>query len=168
MTVEQVEQAIRATQEVMQTVSEWIHKGGCVQDALDDIELHTAVTSFLSTSIGDLPSVASEQPELEEAWKDLEDNRVNLLQVFSTQAQRPIMKSVPVRSSLTAAAAHNFGTEPPQVQGTMPEELVDNLDALASAAFRGLVQDVRLPLASSFDSHLTKLDSGPICYRGYI
>lgn len=142
-------QAIRSRLNVIETMNDWIQKGGGAQDALDDVELFTAVSSFLSDST-DHPDASSvpRTDELRQSWAVLEAARKSLLESLVSQTMRPQIRASPVRGSVSGRTSHNFGTKPPSVDHASPEEFVDNLDAMAGAAFRNVVQEV--PIYFSF------------------
>ena len=127
---------------VIRTLGEWIHIGGGAQDALDDLELHSAFQAFLSQRDEQShipPEVVSEA--LSEFWKEPEKGRLSLLETFRAQTMRPQTRHVPVRGSVSNTSNHNYGIRPPRLEESTPEELVNNLDAMASAAFRNVVQE---------------------------
>lgn len=127
----------------LKTLAEWIHNGGGAQDALDDVELHSAMRSFLSQQESrEAVTTSDDADELSMLWKDLQTYRTSLFQTFNSQTLRPQTRHVPVRGSLSATAAHNFGLRPPRIDELTPEDLVNNLDAMAAAAFRNVVQEV--------------------------
>ncbi|KAI5119639.1 hypothetical protein M0805_009001 [Coniferiporia weirii] len=140
VTVDDIAQSIISRQAAIRTMSEWIHSGGGAQDALDDVELHSAIQSFLSQQ-SDLPNSAAQPDEILKLVKDCENERVSLLQTFTAQTMRPQMRHVPIRGSSSANTVHNFGIRPPRVEEMTPAELVNNLDAMASAAFRNVNQE---------------------------
>lgn len=149
--MEEITRVISSRQAVLRTIGDWIHNGGGALDALDDIELFSAIKSFLSfkedreydhPNDNSTPTSVNESDGLASLWKDVESARAELLQTFTRQTMRPLIKHVPVRSSLEGNAAHGFGVRPPKVEELIPEDLVDNLDAMVAAAFRNVAQEV--------------------------
>ncbi|KAH8112731.1 hypothetical protein DFH11DRAFT_473608 [Phellopilus nigrolimitatus] len=142
MSSEELLQSILSRQAGMKTIAEWIHSGGGAQDALDDVELHAAMMAFLSQqNERDLTNSATQSDEVLERLRACENERASLLQTFTAQTMRPQMRHVPVRGSTSVTTAHNFGIRPPRMEELTPEELVNNLDAMASAAFRNVNQE---------------------------
>ena len=139
---EELEQALKERQSVLRTLGEWIQSGGGAQDALDDLELYTAIRSFLIES--DDREITGQSTETTETLQDIVRERESLLRMFTALTMRPQSRHVPVRGSSGGTAAHNFGVRSPQIEELTAEELVDNLDAMASAAFRNVVQEVCL------------------------
>lgn len=153
---EEAGQVLRARQAIVRTLAEWIHTGGGAQDALDDPELHGAMLAFLSQTIEQDFSFAppaeplteaatnEQQEAVKELLKTCESERVALLGSFLAQTMRPAARQVPVRGVSHAAIVYNFGIRPPNLEETSALDLVNNLDAMASAAFRSVNQEVRL------------------------
>lgn len=134
---------------VIRVLGEWVHIGGGAQDALDDLELHSAITTFLSQQEEHAHPPQETDPEvLIKLRKDLETGRLSLLETFSAQTMRPQTKHISVRGSVSTSQNFNFGTRPPRLDELTPEELVNNLDAMASAAFRNVVQEVSSPISA--------------------
>lgn len=145
---------------MIRTLGEWLLIGGGAQDALDDVELHSAIHGFLSQR--DAPPTTSQEEDVTLLWTELENDRASLLQSFTAQTKRPQTRHVPVRGSVSGTAAHDFGVRPPVVDETTPEDLVNNLDAMAAAAFRNVIQEVR----DYFNAwNLAKSCTGSLCYR---
>ncbi|KAL5486267.1 BEM2 [Sanghuangporus weigelae] len=160
-------QTVQSRQAVIRLIADWIHVGGGAQDALDDIELHSAIQSFFvqHDAEKDLSKVVSRSEELSRLYKEYEAERVALFDAFAAQTMRPQFRSIPVRGQTTTTTAtisaddgdttnsattvtttatavvHNFGIRTPKLEEITPSELVDNLDAMASAAFRNVNQE---------------------------
>lgn len=153
---EEAEQVLRARQAVVRTIAEWIHTGGGAQDALDDPELYAAIHAFLSGPTEQdftlTPSTESlaESEESHEAVKALartcDTERKTLLESFTAQTMRPTARQVPVRGVSNVTIMHNFGTRVPNLEEMSAMDLVNNLDAMASAAFRSVNQEVSAAL----------------------
>lgn len=141
---EEIQQSVKSKQNVIRTLSEWMQIGSGAQDALDDLELHAAMQAFLSQQIDrDLPNASESPNALTQMLSSLENERLALLSDFTEHTLRPQMKHTPVRRSSLANVVHNFGVRPPRLEEVSPAELVENLDAMASAAFRNVNQEVR-------------------------
>lgn len=148
MLYEDISQAVKSKQDVLRTLTEWLQTGSGAQDALDDPELHGAIETFLSMqSDKDLPVVSESPDALRQLLTDVENDRSKLLRLFTESTLRPQMKHTPVRRSSLPNIVHNFGVRPPQLEETTPNDLVENLDAMASAAFRNVNQEVFFPFS---------------------
>ncbi|KAJ7152811.1 rho GTPase activating protein 22 [Mycena filopes] len=135
--------------EVLDTLQDWLTRGGGAQDMLDDPQLHTAVRSFLDNPTDHvMPSSANAaDPGVEQAWGTLTDVRCRVRHTFHSQTMRP---PVPFPSFPHATSASTNGQrsrpqnqtrDPPDIDRIDPEELVENLDAMACAAFGNVTQE---------------------------
>lgn len=126
----------------METVSKWLTIGGGAQDALDDTQLYSSLAVFLSQPIE--TSLSADESNAPHGLVVLEDTRKSLLALFQSQVKRPLTKAAPApsASSSRSPSTRSFGSEPPDIDSTDAETLVSNLDAMASAAFRNVVQEV--------------------------
>ena len=157
---EEAEQVLRARQAVIRTIAEWTHTGGGAQDALDDPELYAAIHSFLSesneqdftlASSTDSTAETEENHEVVRALaKTCETERETLLESFTAQTRRPTARQVPVRGVSNVTIMHNFGIRPPNLEEISAMDLVNNLDAMASAAFRSVNQEVSFAFQSTY------------------
>ena len=81
--------------------------------------------------------------------------------LFLVQTMRPQLRLMPVRGSVDGTAGPNYGVRAPPVDSISAEDLVNNLDAMAAAAFRNIVQEVCFKIRMS---HLTDNEiTGSIC-----
>lgn len=135
---------VRVRLEVLETISKWLVHGGGTQDALDDSQLYASLSSFLSQP--NVPPTPADEGATT-GLTVLEDTRKNLLTVFSAQQRRPLTKvgSSSSSSSNRTSSVRKYGSEAPEIDQIEPEDLVSNLDAMASAAFRNVVQEVCVP-----------------------
>ncbi|EJD07051.1 uncharacterized protein FOMMEDRAFT_118141 [Fomitiporia mediterranea MF3/22] len=139
---DEIAQAIHSRQAVIRVIAEWMHLGSGAQDALDDVELHAAMQSFLGQHAEkDLSNLVSQSDQLSQLLKSYEAERASLLNTFVEQTMRPQSRSIPVRGQASDNNVHNFGIRAPKLEDITPDELVDNLDAMAAAAFRNVNQD---------------------------
>ncbi|KAJ7078135.1 hypothetical protein B0H15DRAFT_1001510 [Mycena belliarum] len=117
-------------------LSSWLMRGGGAQDILDDTQLYTAVCSFLDNSSDHvLPKSANaNDPGVEQSWITLMDVRHRLRRTFTSN---------------TRGRPSNQSREPPGIDPIDPEELVDNLDAMAAAAFGNVTDSWFLPFPPS-------------------
>ncbi|THH29042.1 hypothetical protein EUX98_g5142 [Antrodiella citrinella] len=131
---------VRVRLEVLETINKWIVSGGGAQDALDDVQLYTNLHTFLSQP-AELPASANETA-LPRGIAVLEDTRNHLLSLFSAQQKRPQSAVKPsANSSTRPSSIRNFGSDAPDVDQIDAETLVANLDGMACAAFRNVVQE---------------------------
>ncbi|KAK7013752.1 Rho GTPase activating protein 22 [Favolaschia claudopus] len=134
--------------EVLERIADWLTHGGGAQDVLDDLQLHGAVLGFLNNSIDhSIPkSPNANDPAVEQALATLTDVRGRLRRTFETNTMRP-SAPFPTFARPTLAAngqrsrAGPQSREPPDIDKTDPEELVDNLDAMAAAAFGNITNE---------------------------
>ncbi|KAF7363094.1 Rho GTPase activating protein 22 [Mycena venus] len=134
--------------EVLDTIKDWLTRGGGAQDVLDDTQLHTAIRTFLDGSAADhlIPQSANaSDPGVEQAWSTLIEVRGRLRRTFETNTMRP---PAPFPSLTHPSAAMNGRSrpqnqtrEPPDIDRIDAEELVDNLDAMACAAFGNVTEE---------------------------
>ncbi|KAF7346781.1 Rho GTPase activating protein 22 [Mycena sanguinolenta] len=134
--------------EVLDTIKDWLVRGGGASDMLDDLQLHTAVRSFIDDPVEHIisQSANSSDPGVEQACSTLTEVRSRLRRTFETSTMRP---PAPFPSlghpSTTAngqrARLHTQTREPPDIDRIEPEELVDNLDAMACAAFGNVTEE---------------------------
>ncbi|KAL4249617.1 hypothetical protein ABKN59_006179 [Abortiporus biennis] len=137
---------VRIRSEVYSTLNKWITHGNGAQDALDIPQLHTTIISFLTDPSDHVmpeldPSVV-DVDGFKRAFATLEDMRKSTLQLFVTRTSRPLPRPAPVIEPVTRRSSSiSFGPNAPDIDKLDPEELVDNLDAMAAAAFRNISQE---------------------------
>ena len=133
---------VRIRIEVLETIGKWITCGGGAQDVLDDAQLYANLLAFLSQPV-EFPAHLDES-QIPHGLAVLEDTRKTLLASFVAQQKRPLSKvHSHSNTSTRQTTARNFGSDIPEIDEMDPETLVGNLDAMASAAFRNVVQEVR-------------------------
>lgn len=136
--------------EVLATIEEWLSIGGGAQDVLDDGQLLQAMQSFINTPADHAihQSDALDDPAVQQAWTHLKERRRSLRRLFRASTMRPPPAHVS-RNARGTAATHesrvrNLSTrEPPDIDRVNVEELVDNLDGMACAAFSNVTEEVR-------------------------
>jgi len=152
--------------EVLVTIKEWLTIGGGAQDALDDPQLFSAIQAFFESSSE--PGTVSEFPPVQHAFETFSEAKRSLQSVFVLQMKRPTIphglqaqRSQRVKKS---TRAKNVITRlPPDLDCMDPEEFVDNLDGMASAAFSNVTEEVifsflyrqHSPYFSSQDLYIT-------------
>lgn len=136
---------MRLRLEVLDTLNEWINQGGGAQDALDDGALYEAILAFLiqPTEWRLSESAPESEASISQATKALEASRTALLASFRSQTLRPIPRT-PATAELTNdnVAIQSYASELPDIDQVDAEELVNNLNAMASATFRNVTQEV--------------------------
>ncbi|KAJ7339081.1 rho GTPase activating protein 22 [Mycena albidolilacea] len=149
--------------EVLDALQDWLTRGGGAQDMLDDPQLYTAVCSFLDTPTDHAmpPSANASDPGVEQAWGTLTEVRGRLRRTFETNTMRP-PAPFPSLSRHTTSAMNgrsrpqNQSRDPPDIDKVDPEELVDAIDAMASAAFGNITEEARVSPPSAFLSNLSQ------------
>lgn len=151
--------SIRGRSQVINVLNEWIFQGNGAQDVLDDGQLFNAMRSFLDNDVHRVaPAVpAFNDFSVQQAWNASEQNIKSLISSFNSQIMRPTCRDIstfklPVGNSKT----RNLGRDPPDIDRIDPEQLVDNLDAMAAAAFSNVSEEVCIVLTCSVDA----FDSG--------
>ncbi|CAK5273971.1 unnamed protein product [Mycena citricolor] len=130
--------------DVLDVIRNWIVQGGGTQDILDDIQLANAVRTFLSdTGEHDIVvSANASDPSVQQAWSTLQEVRARLQQTFNQYTMRPPATYPTARPRARPQQGQTITTrEPPDLDRIDPEELVDNLDAMASAAMSNVTEE---------------------------
>ncbi|CAL1711692.1 unnamed protein product [Somion occarium] len=131
---------VRTRSQIFDTMTRWVTSGGGAQDALDDSALYSSIMEFLRRPIAP-PSDDAEEC-LKHGLSLLDDMRKELLATITTQTFRPLQRSsLATESGTRRSIAYSFGSEPPDIDKVDAEELVNNLDAMAGAAFRNVIQE---------------------------
>ncbi|KAI0919200.1 hypothetical protein AcV5_002181 [Taiwanofungus camphoratus] len=135
---------LRARSEVLETLNEWINRGGGAQDALDDAQLYTSFQSFLSSSAEQylLECTMAEGSSLSQSFDVLHQLRATLRLSFISQTMRPSIRrpSTP-NCPVDGLGLRSFGSEIPNLDDLDAEGLVNNLDSMAIAAFHNINQE---------------------------
>ncbi|EJD46910.1 hypothetical protein AURDEDRAFT_123741 [Auricularia subglabra TFB-10046 SS5] len=128
--------------EVLETVEEWLKKGGGAQDALDNLDLWDGINTFLTAPAqrsGRASELMDKTAGDAEAAEELEETRRMCLGTFIKLTMRPRSKlSQPQQSGGGSKAKEGmfFGPHPPSIDEVSPEMFVDNLDAIAATMFK--------------------------------
>ena len=147
--------------DVLIAVKDWLSRGGGAQDILDDFQLFNAVNVFLqetSDPMSDKSGLA-DFPPVHQAWDVWYDTWLSVKSMFKSQTQRPSVTRSHnrVQGVTRNARTRNASTrDPPDLDRMDPEEFVDNLDGMASAAFSNVTQEVR-DVAFARPRYLTRL-----------
>ncbi|KDQ28454.1 hypothetical protein PLEOSDRAFT_1077284 [Pleurotus ostreatus PC15] len=127
---------MRKRSEVIQTLSEWITNGGGAQDILDDPQLFNSMKSFLESEIDHAMNGITECDDVDvvNSWSILLEERTSLGRAFHLQSMRPKALSPQPRGS--AARMRNISSrDAPNLDQVTAEELVEDIDGMAFAAF---------------------------------
>ena len=136
---------MRLRLEVFDTLSEWIVQGGGAQDALDDVALYESCLAFLTqpTEQKLLESVTEPESEASQSLKQLDLYRKSLLDTFRSQTMRPIPRNPPAPEMASdVLVPGSYSSELPDIDQLDAEELVNQLNLMASATFRNVTQEV--------------------------
>ncbi|KAF4598923.1 rho GTPase-activating protein [Pleurotus pulmonarius] len=127
---------IRKRSEVIQTLSKWITDGGGAQDILDDPQLFNSMKSFLESETDHTMNGISncDDGDVANSWSSLLEERASLGRDFHLQSMRPKACSPQPRGSV-ARMRNVSSREPPNLDQVTAEELVEDIDGMAFAAF---------------------------------
>ncbi len=145
LTPDEISHVVRLRMEVLDTLNEWINQGGGAQDAIDDGALYEAILTFLTQPTERKLSESSPESEsgASQATKALEASRTALLACFRSQTLRPVPRTPPTPEPTNdGVAMQSYSSELPDIDQVDAEELVANLNAMASATFRNVTQEV--------------------------
>lgn len=145
LTVQECLDLTRKRSQVIDVMGEWMLQGGGAQDVLDDVQLFNTVRSFLSNPSNHLlQSSALDDPKVRQAWDVLQQSRDSFASSFNSQTMRPTSRDVSnTKLPISNSKARNLGKEPPDIDRISPEQLIENLDAMAAAAFSNVSEEVR-------------------------
>lgn len=138
--------------------------GGGSQDLLDDNALYLAIRSFLESSADHtMPeSQYKGDAEVTESWAGLKSRISNLTTLFTSQTLRPSIPATPPQDKRKTSSGILVFADLPDLDRMTPEHLVNVLNAMASAAFRNITEDV----STLITQPLTHSPSaGPFCHR---
>lgn len=157
---------VQVRSEILGTINDWITLGGGAQDVLDDPQLYESILTFLEhpTDHSVLQDMPRDDQDIHEAVNMLYNAKLSLHTSFLSQTMRPSTRNLHDPDNLlNGSNPENFGPEPPNIDQLDAEELVNNLDSMASAAFRNVSQEVSVLVRSWIFSVLTSHDPGSIC-----
>lgn len=139
---ESVMRAAHTREDVLSAITDWLRTGGGAQDALDDLELYESISAFLNNdNLHAAPSSASEPEVLSTLWSHIASARDSLRAQFFKQTRRPDVPPPSIGVSDPRSSLANYGSEPPKVDGSDAEELVNNLDSIGATVFRIITHD---------------------------
>jgi GTPase-activating protein BEM2 len=121
-----------------------LSSGGGSQDVLDGNALYLAIKSFLeSPSDHAMPeSQHGDDAEVIKSWTNLKDRLHTLLTSFTSQTLRPSIPKTPAVEHRTTSSGVLIFVDLPEIDRTTPEELVNELNSMAAAAFRNITEEV--------------------------
>lgn len=136
---------IRIRSQVIETMHEWMFQGGGAHDVLDDANLYRTIHSYLAdeTQHAAPASSAFDNFTVQQAWSTCEQSRRSFASIFISQTMRPTSRDVPAfKPPIGNIQTRNLGRDPPDIDRIDPEQLVENLDTMAAAAFSNVSEEV--------------------------
>ncbi|KZT03884.1 uncharacterized protein LAESUDRAFT_728564 [Laetiporus sulphureus 93-53] len=141
-TVREVNDVVRRRSEILETMNEWINRGGGAQDVLDDLQLHSSFESFLAHCTEELwQHLLDDDAHKQRSLGLLEQLKKTLDLTFRSQTMRPTPVPSLQDSIIESTSSQSFGLDAPDIDRIDAEELVNNLDAMASSTFRNVSQE---------------------------
>ncbi|OCH89401.1 hypothetical protein OBBRIDRAFT_732687 [Obba rivulosa] len=132
-----VSHIVRVRSEILETINEWVTRGGGAQDALDDPQLFTSFESFLNNAPEH--SLSSGEHHFGEAEQTLATILKVVRQSFAARTMRPSTSlSTTQGQQASGGNSQTFGLDPPDIDRLDAEGLVNNLNAMAAATFRNV------------------------------
>lgn len=136
----------RIRTEIFEAMEEWLCTGGGAQDALDDLQLFDAMSSFLDNPTDQVlyESPAFDDANVRQTWSAMEQSRQSLVIKFTAYTLRPTSRLATVLSKYDAHGSRMRSTnkEAPDIDHMDAEELVESLDGIANAAFNSVTDEV--------------------------
>ncbi|KAI8978267.1 hypothetical protein BD414DRAFT_421946 [Trametes punicea] len=154
LTPEEISHVVRYRLEVLETMSEWMTHGGGAQDVLDDSALYEAFLAFLTQATEQklLESASDSESDVSQALRALDLARKTLHISFLSQTMRPIPRTSGAPDSATdGLGIVSYGSELPDIDQLDAEELVNNLNSMASATLRNVTQEDLFITADLFE-----------------
>lgn len=140
--------SIKSRVEVLEVLQEWIQKGSGAEDALDDGQLYDAFKAFNLELMREESFSGSQRDstdvKVREAWKHLSKVKESLAALFTTHTKRPPIKRPNAELHEITGDGYSRGvnSDPPDIDRSSPEELVNIIDAMMNAAFRNVTEEV--------------------------
>ena len=149
--------SIKSCVEVLEVLQEWIQKGSGAEDALDDGQLYYAFKAF-NSELGreeafPISQRDSTDVKIREAWKNLAQVKESLANLFASQTKRPPIKKPNMELPEVPGDGYSRGatSDPPDIDRSTPEELVNIVDATMNAAFRNVTEEASAVIGMSDD-----------------
>jgi hypothetical protein len=130
--------------EIIEVLNEWLRSGGGPQDLLDDSALYLAVKSFLENSSDHAMPESQYKGEAEviESWAGLKGRINNFSTLFTSQTLRPSIPKTSAQDHRATSSGVLIFADLPEFDRMTPDQLVNDLNAMASAAYRNITEDV--------------------------
>jgi hypothetical protein len=131
----------RAQIAVLQVMQEWVRNGGGSLDIINNAELRTTVSAFL-TSCNESPVSQSSDPVVFQLAQTHKTLLASFQQTFLTETRRPSLDAgvpVPSRSNSSNASTQVVVPNPDAVTA---QDLVTWLETSAQAAFSSILEEV--------------------------
>lgn len=112
---------------------------------MDNTTLYHAVESFLTgaTDLIKPRTPLKDDANATQAYVSLKETLATLTALFLSQTMRPSVRPLfSQETGPTTTESQNFGPDAPDLDAIQPEALVNNLDAMAAAAFRNITEEV--------------------------
>ncbi|KAF7977931.1 hypothetical protein HWV62_1997 [Athelia sp. TMB] len=141
---EQCLELIRSRMQVLDAMKEWILQGGGAQDILDDPQLYKTVRFFLDDStFHRVPlAPAMDEPTVQQALSGCDQSLQSLASHFTAQTMRPTSRDLmSLKMPSGGPKSRHLGKDAPDIDRVDPEQLVEDLDAMAAAAFSNVNEE---------------------------
>jgi GTPase-activating protein BEM2 len=137
-------QAARVRGDIIEVLNEWLRSGGGSQDLLDNSALYLAIKAFLESSPDHAMPESQHKGDAEvtESWAGLKSRISNLTTLFTSQTLRPSIPATPAQGKKKTSPGVLVFADLLDLDRMTPEDLVNDLNAMASAAFRNITEDV--------------------------
>jgi hypothetical protein len=114
---------------------------------LDDGQLYDAFKAFNSELMREEALSGSRRDsadiKISEAWKTLNQAKESFISLFTTHTKRPPIKRPNTEfHEITGDGYQRANSDPPDIDRSSPEELVNIIDAMINAAFRNVTEEV--------------------------
>lgn len=128
-------------------MNEWMIQGGGSQDVLDDTSLHNTIRLFMedNSQHAKPSSPAIVNSTVQQAWSTYEQSKKSFTVSYLSQIMRPTNRDAfAFKPPISSLKTQNLGGDPPDIDRIDPELLVQSLDAMATAAFSNVSEEVSL------------------------
>ena len=114
---------------------------------MDDGQLYDAFKAFNSELMREETLSGSQRDSMDikinEAWKNLNQVKENLISQFTAHTKRPPIKKPNTElHEISGDGYTRVNSDPPDIDRSSPEELVNIIDAMINAAFRNVTEEV--------------------------
>ena len=118
--------------------------GGGSQDILDDGALYLAIKSFLESPPDHAMPESQHRGDAEviKSWAGLKDRINTLSNLFTSQTLRPNIPQAPALDHKTMPSGVLIFVDLPDFDRMTPEELVNELNNMGTAAIRNITEEV--------------------------